>query len=108
MCGIATLTMLVSRISRIDASVTVTAMIQRLAYDGSSGRVASRMPAADDTEARRLLGHHGHAHAHARPQRVRRVLTAVDADADRDPLHDLGEIAGGVVGRQQREARAGG
>jgi len=29
MCGIATLTMLVSRISRMDASVTVIAMIQR-------------------------------------------------------------------------------
>src|ERR1051325_936965 len=48
MCGIATFTMLVSRISRIDASVTVIAMIQRCGYEGSSARVESNSAVADD------------------------------------------------------------
>ena len=30
-------------------------------------------------------------------------LLGVEDDLHRDALHDLGEVAGGVVGRQQRE-----
>src|SRR5581483_9599664 len=38
---------------------------------------------------------------HARPQVDRRA--ALEHDLHGDALHDLGEVAGGVVGRQQRE-----
>ena len=31
----------------------------------------------------------------------------IQHDLDRDALHDLGEVAGGIVGRQQREGAAG-
>ena len=53
-----------------------------------------------------LAGVDGGVDRHARAQQVllRHVLR--HADADRQPLHDLGEIAGGVVRRQQREHRA--
>src|SRR5215470_12002633 len=36
------------------------------------------------------------------------VIAGIDPRHDRHALHDLGEIAGGVVGRQQRELRAAG
>src|SRR5262245_8132176 len=42
--------------------------------------------------------------AHARPQLELRAR--VQPDQHRHALHDLGEVAGGVVRRQQREARA--
>ena len=43
------------------------------------------------------------------PGRIRSsaATLAGHADADRDALHHLGEVAGGVVGRQQAEDRAG-
>src|SRR5690349_12228715 len=43
---------------------------------------------------------------HARAQLPLQRMTRVERYLDRDTLHDLGEIAGGVVGRQQRELRA--
>src|SRR5580765_4691644 len=43
--------------------------------------------------------------AHARAQRD--VVPAVEPDEDGDALHHFVEVPGGVVGRQQREARAG-
>ena len=44
--------------------------------------------------------------AHARAQRDA-AAACIEADQHRHALHDLGEVARGVVGRQQREARAG-
>src|SRR4051812_11732973 len=50
-----------------------------------------------------LAGIDGGVDRHARAQQIlfRNILR--NADADRQPLHDLGEVAGGVVRRQQRE-----
>src|SRR5258708_10907132 len=45
---------------------------------------------------------------HARQQPLQQRLVGIERDPDRDALHDLGEIAGGVVRRQQRELRTGG
>src|ERR1700742_858410 len=45
---------------------------------------------------------------HTRPQLDRAVAAAVEYDPDRDALHHLGEITGGVVRRQQREFLAAG
>ena len=45
---------------------------------------------------------------HARTQFDERVACRVERDLHRDALHDLGEIAGGVVRRQQREFLAAG
>src|SRR5262249_19811790 len=49
---------------------------------------------------------HGRDHRHARPERDvgRRI---VHNDLDRHALHDLDVVAGGVLGRQQRERGAG-
>ncbi len=43
---------------------------------------------------------------HAGQQPLEQWLALVELDPDRNPLHHLGEIAGGVVGRQQRELRS--
>src|SRR6202042_441035 len=40
-------------------------------------------------------------------QHFARFLSRIDVNADRYPLHDLGEVAGGVLRRQQRELGAG-
>src|SRR6476469_2722358 len=45
----------------------------------------------------------GRDHRHARTQFDRRRIIAVQRDLDRYALHHLGEVAGGVVRRQQRE-----
>ena len=44
----------------------------------------------------------------ARRRRAQRGGVAVEQDAHRDALHDLGEVAGGVLRRQHAELRAGG
>src|SRR5471030_563149 len=44
---------------------------------------------------------------HARPQQAGE-LAVVEHDLHRDALHDLGEVAGRIVGRQQREFEAAG
>src|SRR5215208_3400818 len=43
---------------------------------------------------------------HAGPQQMRRVLTGIETDADRNALHDLHVVARRVVGWQQAESRA--
>src|ERR1700736_1004427 len=45
---------------------------------------------------------------HARQQALEQRLVLVEDDPDRNALHHLGEIAGGVVRWQQRELRSGG
>src|SRR5882672_4467432 len=44
----------------------------------------------------------GRDHRHARPQFDARALGRIERDPDGDALHHLGEIASGVVRRQQR------
>src|ERR1700721_2719079 len=45
---------------------------------------------------------------HARQQPVDQGLPLVERDPDRNALNDLGEVTGGMVGRQQRELRSAG
>ena len=54
-----------------------------------------------------LVGIDGGIDRHAGAQQVLPRDVLRHANADRQPLHDLGEVAGGVVRRQQREHRAG-
>src|SRR5882757_8750344 len=56
----------------------------------------------------RLIGMNPGDDRHARQQPVQQRLTLIELDPDRHPLHHLGEIAGGIVGRQQRELRSAG
>src|ERR1700674_3098267 len=53
-----------------------------------------------------LCGIHRDGHRHARAQQVLHGDILRHAHANRKPLHDLGEVAGGVIRRQQREPRA--
>src|ERR1700686_4350966 len=55
-----------------------------------------------------LIGVNAGFHRHSRQQALQQRLALVDCDPDRDALHHLGEIAGRVVRRQQRELRAAG
>src|SRR5262245_51961250 len=110
----ATLTMLVSTTSRSAPSATAAATSHLLtagaARAGPSKVVADVAAVADMgvsfgfRGSRRLVaGVDREVDAQAGAQRaVRRQVG--DGDADRHALHDLGEVAGGVVGRQQREA----
>src|ERR1700730_2801416 len=54
------------------------------------------------------LGLDGRNHRHARTQFDRRVIVTLKRDLDRYALHHFGEVAGGVVRRQQREFLAAG
>src|ERR1700730_10942582 len=45
---------------------------------------------------------------HPRQQAIQQRLALVEGDPNRDALNHLGEIAGGVVGRQQRKLRSAG
>src|SRR6266852_4869268 len=55
-----------------------------------------------------LDGIHRDVNRHARAQQVLPCDIRRYAHANRKPLHDLGEVAGGVIRRQQREHRARG
>src|ERR1700682_6258596 len=56
----------------------------------------------------RFVGANSCDHRHSRQQPLQQRLALVELDPDRDALDHLGEIAGGVVGRQQRELRSTG
>ena len=58
-------------------------------------------------ERARLLRVHAHHHRHARAQQSFTGDVGRHADAHRQALHDLGEVSGRVVRRQQREHGAG-
>src|SRR6266699_5117255 len=97
MWGIATFTMLVSSSSSTDASETVIAIRYLKRYrSGPAGSAIAVM----------LVRLDGRDDAHPRPERMHRVHRAIQVDTHGDPLHDFREVAGGVVGRQQRELRA--
>src|SRR3984893_7192778 len=54
----------------------------------------------------RLVGVNSGFHRHPRQQTFQQGLAFVEQDPDRDALNHLGEIAGGVVGWQQRALRS--
>src|SRR5450631_998019 len=56
----------------------------------------------------RFVGANSCDHRHSRQQALQQGLALVELDPDRDALDHLGEIAGGVVGRQQCELRSAG
>src|SRR5512139_1711046 len=83
-------------------TMNVPARTERLISHGwtaaRSGAVASAIVLPDH--------HRGH-DRHAGPQQVLGVLSFLEHDLHRDPLHDLHVVAGGVFGRQQAEPRPG-
>src|SRR3989442_6215740 len=100
MCGIATFTMLVSSSSNTDASDTVIAIRYLKRYlSGAAGAAGSAIAVI-------LVRLDGRDDAHPWPQRMRHVRGAIQVNAHRDTLYHLGEVAGGIVGWQQRELRA--
>src|SRR5262245_1613948 len=68
---------------------------------GVCGDAACRVARSD----RGRLGVDGWLGRHARAQQALQAVV-VEHDLHRHALHDLGEVAGGVVGRQQREFEA--
>src|SRR5712691_3564737 len=87
----------------------------RTAPTANSGRGATtprergpRPPASLSAIRPSLVGTDVSDDRHARQQALQQRLALVERDTDRDALHDLGEIAGGVVRRQQRELRSAG
>ena len=98
MCGSDTLTTVVSSTSMKVANITAIATIHGLTVFGEGSTRRSRGC---------LLDPHGRRHRHARPQQVLRILTLLEHDLHRHALHDLDEVAGGVLRRQQAEAGAG-
>src|SRR5882672_1546598 len=78
--------------------VDMASPLRRVGYSGFGGRVRRRV--------RARLRCDGRDHGHAGAEIDRRA--AVERDLDGDALHHLGEIAGRVVGRQQREFLAAG
>src|SRR6202158_6474223 len=72
---------------------------ERIRYFGCGCRLAG---------ASLRLGLDGRNHRHARTQFDWRVVVTLKRDLDRYALHHLGEVAGGVVRRQQREFLAAG
>src|SRR4051812_26275455 len=105
----ATLTMLVSTTSSRAPSATEKAMshlrlARGAAWAAAGGREASRAAAA--VMATPLLpGVDRELGAHAGAERDA-VGDVVEVNPHRHALHDLGEVAGGVVGREQAEASA--
>src|SRR4030081_2639433 len=79
----------------------------------TANRGCGAMPPRDSGPAslvpamrRRRVGVNPGHHRHSRQQPLQQRLALVERDPNRDALHHLGEIAGGIVGRQQRELRS--
>src|SRR5690242_12786047 len=115
MCGIATLTIDVSMSSSTAASVTAMAM-RYLCLDLSPGcaTACSRGGAGAPNVAPAEAGltvvltpasprHDVRFDGHARPEWSAIAAAARHLNSNRNPLHDLGEVACGIVGRQQSE-----
>src|SRR5438309_8573739 len=102
--GSATLTMLVS--SAPISVPTVTAIVTTHGFTGGGGVVSGETGAARGGAAPTAMsapGGHGGVDRHADPQGVAGVGAGVDGDPDRHALHDLGEVAGRVLRREQTE-----
>src|SRR5487761_1909855 len=109
MCGSATLAMLVSSTSMNVASVTVSAMTHGLcfgAHGAATGRAAGCSSIASLMDS--LLQLHRGRHRHALPQQMIVMLSRVERNPHRDPLHHFHVISGGVFRRQQAHASAAG
>src|SRR5882724_6144276 len=80
--------------------------------DGSALSRLARGRDADEAAAAGALGQHGRLgidrrlDRHPRAQQAGQRVGAVERDLHGDALHDLREVAGGVVGRQQAELEA--
>ncbi len=94
MCGNATLAMLVSSTSMNAARETTMAISHGLWL----GRQISGAGAPERASVR--LDIDFRIHRHARPQPMVVVLSGFDIDPHRHPLHDLDEIARGILRRQ--------
>src|SRR5829696_2927835 len=118
MCGMATFTMYVSISSSIAASDTAIATRYLYLYlststavpEGRPERSASPPAAASGRSVVVAIGAFAplldvdvRRDGHPGPQRLILAAPLADRDAHRHPLHHLGEVAGRVVGRQQRE-----
>src|SRR6266850_4899800 len=104
-CGSTTLVTLVSRICMKATTITDRVMAHLRAAE--IGPVSVKVDALTRA-SRRLLHADDDVRGHAGPERVRVAeLLGVQPDLHRDPLDDLDPVAGGVLGRQEREARAG-
>src|SRR5690349_11428052 len=105
MCFRATLAMEMSSTSMKAASATTGAMIQGVgpvaaaAPPPGAGAGSAMLSARPDIDGR------NHREAEAGDETVGQRL--VEHDLHRHPLHHLDEVAGGVLRRQQAEARAG-
>src|SRR5579872_1660948 len=99
MCGRATLAMLVSSTSMKAASATTTAIAHGL-YLG--------FQASGTSAIARLLEINLRIDRHAGPQAVIVVLAGVEVDANRNALHHLDVVSGGILRRQNAEPRTAG
>src|SRR5262249_14035249 len=100
MCGSDTLTTVGSSTSMNVANITDVAMRQGLMCRCSVMTELGLSPISSCIHLRN--------DRHARPQQVIRILTGIQHDLHWHALHDLHEVAGRVLGRQQTEAGAGG
>ena len=112
MLGSATFTMLVSRISRTTASITPSMSSQeRRLIDAGRGEAAASVPvrAPQRTRTRTVDRETDREPRASRPsaRTPASTVSAVERDAHRHALHDLGEVPGRVVGREQRVLRPG-
>src|SRR5271157_4381156 len=100
MSGSATFTMLESMISSsVPVKTAITTMRRRKSsFPSSAGSVRPRETVAPGAVS--LMAANAHLRGEPDPQRIARGL--IENDLHRYALHDLGEIPGGVVGRDER------
>src|SRR5215467_3574262 len=104
----ATLTMLVSMISRSAPSATAAAMAHLLVPVLGRASAAGDCRMASDMAGSLSSASRVHRHVDAHPGAKRDAVRLLDdANAHGNPLHDLGEVARRVVRRKEREPRAG-
>ena len=127
MCGSATLTTVVSSTSMNVPSMTATATIQGLITGGVlfdsainsfylvragscsrrnrrfSLRHADKSSCLQNLQSLLLIGVDGWNHGHAGAKAMFRILTFIQNDLHRDPLHHFHVVAGRVIGGQQAE-----
>src|SRR6185503_10887143 len=109
MCGIATLTMDVSISSSTAASVTAIAMRYLCLYLSSATACAARAAGSEATSLMKQASArlHVHVHGHTWPQRSSGAEVLGEVHAKRHALHDLREVARGIVRRKKRELGSG-
>src|SRR3989337_167726 len=98
---------LVTLVSRICMKVTsITERVIRALREVGSARASSRGGDAK-VIGTALADADRHMRRHPRPERVGVARPVVEDDLDRDALDDLHPVPRRVLGRQEREARAG-